>query len=617
MQAESPTTPAPEVTSVVPEQSQVEPARGFAALGIAPELLAGLTALGYEEPTPIQRAAIPPLIGGRDLLGQAATGTGKTAAFALPLLHAAPDGQLAPGKPRALVLVPTRELAMQVAAAIHKYGKVRHASVLPIYGGQSIWQQVRVLDRGVEAVVATPGRAVDHLERGTLMLDDVRLLVLDEADEMLDMGFADDLEAILSRAPAGRQTALFSATMAPRIRTLANRHLKDPVTISIERERTAAGATPRVRQVAYVVQRAHKHTALGRVLDMETPTSAIVFCRTRLEVDEVTEAMNARGYRAEALHGGFPQEQRDRVMARFRDNRSDLLVATDVAARGLDIDHVSHVVNFDVPTEPESYVHRIGRTGRAGREGVAITFVEPREQRLLRNIQDATRQKIPVETIPTVADLRHRRLELTRASLREAVVAGDLDAFRGVVETLSSELDVMDVAAAAVKLAHEALHAAAGAPADEKDVHFAPPPREERRGASGRPPWKNAGPREPGRAPGSFPPKSRKHERGPNARGPRPGGTFEPEGGARDDIRRGGFETARIHINAGRFQSLRPGDLVGAIAGETGLPAGVVGAIEIADQFAFVDVAAEHVERIAEALRGTKLRGRRVTVRIV
>jgi ATP-dependent RNA helicase DeaD len=304
------------------------------------------------------------------------------------------------------------------------------------------------------------------------------------------------------------------------------------------------------------------------------------------------------------------------------------LVATDVAARGLDIDHVSHVVNFDVPTEPESYVHRIGRTGRAGREGVAITFVEPREQRLLRNIQDATRQKIPVETIPTVADLRHRRLELTRASLREAVLAGDLDPFRGVVETLASELDVMDVAAAAVKIAHEALHAAAGAQADEKDVMFAPPPREERRDASGRAPWKNAGPRDQSRAPGSFPPKPRKHERGPDdrvprpgprhdARGPRQGGMFEPEGGARDDIRRGGFETARIHINAGRFQSLRPGDLVGAIAGETGLPAGVVGAIEIADQFAFVDVAAEHVERIAEALRGTKLRGRRVTVRIV
>jgi len=591
----------------------IEAPNGFATLGIAPELLAGLTTLGYEEPTPIQRAAIPALIGGRDLLGQAATGTGKTAAFALPLLHVTPVGPLAPGRPRALVLVPTRELAMQVAAAIHKYGKVRNATVLPIYGGQSIWQQIRVLDRGVEAVVATPGRTVDHLERGTLVLDDVRLLVLDEADEMLDMGFAEDLEKILSRAPAARQTALFSATMAPRIKTLANRHLKDPVQISIERERTAAGAIPRVKQIAYVVQRAHKLTALGRVLDMETPTSAIVFCRTRIEVDEVTEAMNARGYRAEALHGGFPQEQRDRVMARFRENRSDLLVATDVAARGLDIDHVSHVVNFDVPTEPESYVHRIGRTGRAGREGVAITFVEPREQRLLRNIQDATRQKIPVETIPTVADLRHRRLELTRASLREAVLAGELDPFRSVVEGLASELDLMDVAAAAVKIAHEALHAASGAQADEQDVAFAPH-RDERRDAQGRPGWTGPGPSGP---PGRGP-KARGSERGPRERGPRaPRGDGPRDDGPRSEGHRGGFETARIHISAGRFQSLRPGDLVGAIAGETGLPAGVVGAIEIADQFSLIDVAAEHAERIVDALRGTKIRGRRVTVRVV
>ncbi len=598
MHAETPTMPTPEVPTEAPN--------GFATLGIAPELLAGLATLGYEEPTPIQRAAIPALIAGKDLLGQAATGTGKTAAFALPLLHVTPAGPLAPGKPRALVLVPTRELAMQVAQAIHKYGRVRHATVLPIYGGQSIWQQIRVLDRGVEAVVATPGRAVDHLERGTLVLDDVRLLVLDEADEMLDMGFAEDLEKILSRAPATRQTALFSATMAPRIKTLANRHLKDPVQISIESERTAAGALPRVKQVAYVVQRAHKLTALGRVLDMETPTSAIVFCRTRLEVDEVTESMNARGYRAEALHGGFPQEQRDRVMARFRDNRSDLLVATDVAARGLDIDHVSHVVNFDVPTEPESYVHRIGRTGRAGREGVAITFVEPREQRLLRNIQDATRQKIPVETIPTVADLRNRRLELTRASLREAVLGGDLDAFRSVVEGLASELDLMDVAAAAVKIAHESLHAASGGQADEQDVAFAPP-REERREAHGRPGWTGPGPAGRG-------PKSRGPERGPRERAPRGGPRMD---GPRMDGPRTGPDTARIHISAGRFQSLRPGDLVGAIAGETGLPAGVVGAIEIADQFSLVDVAAEHAERIVDALRGTKIRGRRVTVRIV
>jgi ATP-dependent RNA helicase DeaD len=459
---QSETTHATSVTPVTPN--------GFAALGLAPDLVSGLVLLGYEEPTPIQREAIPPLLLGKDLLGQAATGTGKTAAFALPMLQLVAGERVERNKPRAIVLVPTRELAMQVAEAIHKYGKEKHASVLPIYGGQSFGQQVRVLDRGVHVVVATPGRALDHLTRGTLSLDLASLVVLDEADEMLDMGFADDLEAILQRTPAVHQTALFSATMAPRILAIAKKHLKDPVRIAIARERTQAGAVPRVRQVAYIVTRAHKHAALGRVLDIETPTSAIVFCRTRLEVDELTEAMNAHGYRAEALHGGFAQEQRDRVMKRFRSNKADLLIATDVAARGLDIDHVSHVVNYDVPTEADAYVHRIGRTGRAGREGVAITFVEPREQRLLRNIQQATQQKIEIATIPTVADLRNRRIELTRASLREAVIAGDLEIFRGVVAELASEYDVMNVAAAAIKLAHEAVHDGSGEKADEQDI---------------------------------------------------------------------------------------------------------------------------------------------------
>ena len=373
-------------------RSNTEPATplGFPALGIAPELCTTLASLGYEEATPIQRESIPPLLGGRDLLGQAGTGTGKTAAFALPLLQGLPREKPKPGRPLAVVLVPTRELAMQVAEAIHRYGKEKNASVLPIYGGQSIGQQLRALGRGVEIVVATPGRALDHLQRGTLDLADVKTVILDEADEMLDMGFADDLDAILKRTSEERQTALFSATLPPRILAIAEKHLENPVRIAIAAERTKSGSLPRVRQVVYVVPRAQKHTALGRVLDMETPTSAIVFCRTRLEVDELAEAMNAHGYRAEALHGGFEQEQRDRVMKRFRGGKADLLIATDVAARGLDIEHVSHVFNYDVPTDPDAYVHRIGRTGRMGREGVAITFAEPREHRLLRSIEKAT-----------------------------------------------------------------------------------------------------------------------------------------------------------------------------------------------------------------------------------
>src|SRR3954462_2749752 len=426
---------------------------GFLALGLDPALVTAVTELGYEEPTDIQREAIPPLIEGRDVLGQAATGTGKTAAFALPLLHrigaTADDEQRVV---RGLILVPTRELAMQVAEAVHRYGRPLGTRVLPIYGGQAMQQQLRALKRGVDVVVATPGRALDHIRRRTLKLDAVQMVVLDEADEMLDMGFAEDLEAILAEVPETRQTALFSATMAPAIRAIANRHLRDPQLVSIARERVAPGETPRVREVAYVVQRRHKVAALARVLDMEAPTSVIVFCPPPTGVDELPETLGGRGYRAEALHGGLSQEQRDRVMRRFRDGSSELLVATDVAARGLDIEHVSHVVNFDVPSSPDAYIHRTGRTGRAGREGVAITLAEAREHRLLRNIEQATKRKIAIESVPTVHDLRARRIEVVRSSIEELVVAGGLDSYRSVVEALAEEHDVLDVAAAAVRL---------------------------------------------------------------------------------------------------------------------------------------------------------------------
>jgi ATP-dependent RNA helicase DeaD len=576
-------------------QDDPAPSPGFAAIGVEPALAAAVAALGYEEPTGIQRESIPPLLEGRDLLGQAATGTGKTAAFALPIVQRVVTGEPEPHRPRALVLVPTRELAMQVAEALHRYGRAKGATVLPIYGGQHIGQQLRALQRGAEVVVATPGRALDHIERGTLDLSGVRMVVLDEADEMLDMGFAEDLDAILSRTPKERQTALFSATLPRRILAIAERHLRDPVRIAIAAHRPQAGEAPRVRQVAYVVARPHKHAALGRVLDMESPASAIVFCRTRLEVDELAEAMNARGYRAEALHGGFAQEQRDRVMKRFRSNNADLLIATDVAARGLDIEHVSHVFNYDVPTEPDAYVHRIGRTGRAGREGVAVTFVEPREHRLLRNIQFATKQKITVGTLPTVNDLRNRRLELTRAALREAVEAGELDSFRKLVEDLASELDPLDVAAAAVKLAHQASHDEEGARADELDI---PVPRvhEARERGPG-------GPRERGGR--GFGPRG--PERGPR-RGPERGPERPPEGPR-------GWDRVRLFIGSGRVAGLRPGDIVGAIANEAGVPGSAIGAIEIADSFSLVEVPADAADHVIEALRSTKVRGKRVIVR--
>ncbi len=565
----------------------------FASLGLEPALVAAVTALGYEEPTDIQREAIPVLIEGRDVLGQAATGTGKTAAFALPLLHRiGPSSDDHDRRVRGLILVPTRELAMQVADAVHKYGRQMEIRVLPIYGGQAMQQQLRALKRGVDVVVATPGRALDHIRRHTLKLEEVQMVVLDEADEMLDMGFAEDLEAILSEVPETRQTALFSATMAPAIRAIANRHLRDPQLVAIARERVAPGETPRVREVAFVVQRRHKVPALARVLDMEAPTSAIVFCRTRTEVDELTETLGGRGYRAEALHGGLSQEQRDRVMRRFRDGTSELLVATDVAARGLDIEHVSHVVNFDVPSSPEAYVHRIGRTGRAGREGVAITLAEAREHRLLRNIEQITKRKISIESVPTVHDLRSRRVELVRSSIEELLIGGGLDRYRAVVEALAEEHDVIDVAAAAVKLADEA--GDTGEMDDEEIPNAFVPRRDE---TSRR-----------DRERGRFDRKDREERSG---RGERPERSDRGERGPR----RARGTGSKIFIGLGRMAGVRPGDLVGAIANEAGIDSRDIGAIEIADKFSLVEVPDDAAEEVIRALRGTTIRGKRVMAR--
>ncbi len=577
---------------------QTSNANSFVALGIAESIAGTLGSLGYEEPTPIQQEAIPALLAGRDLLGQAATGTGKTAAFAIPILqHIAGDAERNSSRPvvSALVLVPTRELAMQVAEAVHKYGKAFGARVLPIYGGQSIHQQLTVLRRGVDVVVATPGRALDHIRRNTLDLSRVRTVVLDEADEMLDMGFAEDLDAILEATPRQRQTALFSATIAPRIKSIAKRHLREPVNVKIVGERAVAGTIPRVRQIAYMVQRQQKPAALGRVLDVENPASAIVFCRTRTEVDELTETLNGRGYRAEAIHGGLSQEQRDRVMRRFREGGVELLVATDVAARGLDIGHLSHVVNFDVPSSPDAYVHRIGRTGRAGREGVAITLAEARETGMLRNIERHTGQKIRIETVPTILDLKARRLEATRASLRDAVGAGGLDAYRAIVESLADELDLMDVAAAGVKLAHEAV---SGPASDEEDIKpvKSQDERPKRDSAASRKRESyvdtNAG---------------RSYQRGPAKDGP---AAFGKTAGARGKKR-----GTRLYVGVGRRTGIRPADLVGAIANEAGISGREIGTIEMGDGFSLVEVPEESVDAIISALSGAKIRGQKVTVR--
>ncbi|HXU85689.1 MAG TPA: DEAD/DEAH box helicase [Verrucomicrobiae bacterium] len=575
----------------------------FVALGLDPRLVAALTALGYEEPTDVQREAIPPLLGGRDILAEAPTGTGKTAAFALPMIQALGPDRARGGRPRALVLTPTRELAIQVAEAIHRYGQPFGVRVLPVYGGQAIGQQLRGLARGVDVLVATPGRAVDHLNRSTIALDAIEVVVLDEADEMLDMGFAEDLEAILTATPASRQTALFSATISPPIAKIARRHLRDPVRVRIDRERRSRETAAKVRQVAYVVRRQDKSVALGRILDLEDPTSALVFARTRGEVDELAQRLSAQGHDTAALHGGMVQEQRDRVMGRFREGALDVLVATDVAARGLDIDHVSHVVNYDIPANPEAYIHRIGRTGRAGREGVAITLVEPREHRLLRNIEAAMRTRLEVAQIPTVSDLRERRLEVLRGSLREAILGDGLDRFRAVVEPLAEEFDVVDVALAAVSLAE----AAAGRDAAASDIEIAPASLFGDRPARGPDRGPSAG-RGSGGQGGSG---SQGGPRGP-VRGDAPTG---PGGSGRTPGRNDGA-WVRLWIGQGRETGVRPGDLVGAITNEAGVPARAIGAIQISGRFSIVEVAEGAAPSIVQALRGTLLRGKPVQIRL-
>ncbi len=556
---------------------------GFSRFDLDQRLLAAIADLGYEEPTPIQHEAIPILLAGRDLLAEAPTGTGKTAAFALPILQRIAIGEAGPGRTRALVVVPTRELAMQVAEAFHAYGKGLGVRVMPVYGGQPIGQQLRGLRRGVDVVVATPGRAVDHLKRGSLGFEEVEFVVLDEADEMLDMGFAEDLDAILSATPAERQTALFSATISATIPRIAKRHLREPARITVKADRPTGDGAARVRQTAYVVRRADKLAALCRILDVEDPASALVFARTRGEVDDLAEALSSRGHDAGALHGGLAQEARDRIMGRFRDGTLDVLVATDVAARGLDIEHVSHVVNYDVPSDPDAYVHRIGRTGRAGRDGVAITLVEPREHRLLRNIEAATKTKLQVARLPTVADLRERRLELVRANLREALLAGGHDRLRGVVEPLTEEFDLVDIALAAVSLIDGAEVRA------EDEVELAP-------ASLGVPTGPARGP-------------SRGPARGP-ARGPvrGPQGPRTPRGPESD-----GWE--QLWIGGGRRAGVRPGDLVGAIANEAGVPGSVVGAIQLFDDFALVDVQGAVIDAVATALRKAKVRGQKLPVR--
>jgi len=418
----------------------------FVEFGLEPKLLQAITELGFEEATPIQEKAIPVAMTGRDLIGQAQTGTGKTAAFGIPLIS-----KIDPSEERvvALVMTPTRELAIQVAEEIGKLTRFKGVRSLPIYGGQDIGRQIRALKKHPQIIIGTPGRLLDHINRKTIRLADVQTVVLDEADEMLDMGFMEDITSILSLVPEERQTMLFSATMPPNIQKLANQFLRDPEHVSVMPKQVSA---PLIEQAYIEVPERAKFDALSRLLDMESPELAIVFGRTKRRVDELSEALQKRGYSADGLHGDLSQNQRDNVMRKFRDGSIDVLVATDVAARGLDVSGVTHVINFDLPQDPESYVHRIGRTGRAGKEGSAWSFVTPREIDHLNFIERVTRHRIPRKPMPTLADAIEGKQRIVAERLMEVLKDTDLNEYKGIAIQLLEQYDSVHLLSAAFKL---------------------------------------------------------------------------------------------------------------------------------------------------------------------
>src|SRR5579884_1542681 len=580
------------------EATGAEPAppdatEAFAALGLGPDSLRAVAELGYVAPTPIQEQTIPALLAGEDVIAQAPTGTGKTAAYGLPLVEHLETDLL---KPQAIVVLPTRELAIQVAEALHALGRYREAVTLPIYGGAPYDRQLRALARGVQFVVGTPGRLLDHLNRGTLDLTGIRTVVLDEPAEMLRMGFIEDIETILAALPEERQTALFSATFPPRIARLAEQYMRNPRRVSVAAREAVA---PRVRQVYYEVPGPAKLEALTRILDLEEPESAIVFVRTRGAADEVAERLNGNGYLAQAIHGEINQSQRERVLGRFRAGHTQLLVATDVAARGLDIPDVSHIINYDLPLDAESYVHRIGRTGRAGKAGEALTLVTPRERRLLRDIEHGIHRRLERLRLPTPADVAARRRAAFREELISILDAGQLDPYLALVEDLAGERDPAELAAAAFKLAartREAAHPGRGLAWIEAPEEVAATPdaltAEVEGAGAGRPENRRAR-------------REREREREP--------GEIRPEGAAPRGPRRDrvtGLPMARLFLRVGKRDGVRPSDLVGAIANEANIPGDVIGDIDLYDTFSFVEVPEDAADRVIDALNGTTIRGR-------
>ena len=537
--------------------------QSFADLGLAGPVLSAVASVGYEAPSPIQAATIPPMMAGRDVVGLAQTGTGKTAAFALPILSRL---DLSQKKPQALVLAPTRELALQVCEAFEKYAAGSPGvKVLPVYGGQGYGVQLSALRRGVHVIVGTPGRIMDHLDKGTLDLTELRFLVLDEADEMLNMGFAEDVETILADTPDDKQVALFSATIPAQIRRLSTKYLHDPVEITVKgKTQTAANITQRYLFVSYP----QKVDALTRILEVENFEGMIVFVRTKNETETLAEKLRARGFSATAINGDVPQNVRERTVNQLKSGQLDILVATDVAARGLDVERVSHVVNYDIPTDTESYVHRIGRTGRAGRSGDAISFVTPRERYLLKHIEKATRTTLVQMHLPSVEDINSTRLARFDDAISAALSSTErVDFFRDVVAHYVQEHDVpeVDVAAAlAVVL--------------QGDEPLLLDPEAERPAQAGA-----------GRA--ARPGRDRSGDRGPR-------------------VARDGQPLATYRIAVGKRHKVEPRQIVGAIANEGGLSRQDFGAISIRPDFSLVELPADLSAETWDALRSTRISGK-------
>ncbi len=565
----------------------------FSNLNLRPELVQTVAALGYEEPTPIQQQVIPALLGGQDVIGQAQTGTGKTAAFALPILNAlsATDRGI-----QSLILAPTRELAQQVAQAFTDYSQKMPVTVLAVYGGQAYDGQIRTLRRGVDIVVGTPGRLIDLMKRKVLDLSNVRTLVLDEADEMLSMGFIDDIETILQATPAERQTALFSATLPPEIRRLANKYMRDPQSIAIQRKELTVAA---IEQRYYMINERDKLAALTRLFEIEEIVSALIFVRTRMSAGALANELTVRGFPSEAIHGDLSQDARDAVLNRFRQNQIKVLVATDVAARGLDIDDISHVFNYDLPLDAETYVHRVGRTGRAGRSGIAISLVTPAEEWRMHRIEKYTRQPATRAELPTVDEILAKRERQLVEQLEIWLRRGRYHRESELVAQLAEAgHDPWQIAAAALKVAR-------GEEKQRPVAHISEVKSTRDRGGS-RP---NDGRRErssngSGRRDERFNEhRGPRAERGDRANGNRPASRESHEDGM-----------VRLSLNAGKTHGVRPNDIVGTIAYHANIPGKTIGAIRIQQDHTLVDVPEQFVQQVLAKSNSYRIREHTVAV---